>query len=389
MGQGIEQALAARLQQRKDEHLYRQRATTQSACSARVKREGKEQLLFCSNDYLGLANHPKVIEAANIATKRYGFGSGASHLVSGHSEAHEALEQALAAFTGRERALLFSTGFMANTGTLTALLGKGDTVLQDRLNHASLLDGGLASGARFKRFRHNDVADCERLLATADPEKQTLIAVDAIFSMDGDAAPLPQLAELAAQKKAWLMADDAHGFGVNGERGAGAAELLSQSQLPIYMATLGKALGGFGAFVAGSEALIESLIQFARPYIYTTALPPSVAAANLAALQLLSEEAWRRDRLRDHIQNFKAAAVEHGWPLMPSDTAIQPLLIGDSHQALRISEQLQARGIWVSAIRPPTVPAGTARLRITLSAAHSEDDIARLVDVLTELLSGE
>lgn len=386
MSATLDKALNERLAQRRAEKLYRKRHSVGSAAGASVRLNGKDTLLFCSNDYLGVANHPKLIEAANQATKRFGAGSGASHLVSGHSDYHEQLEQVLAQHTGRDRALLFSTGFMANLGAITALLGKGDFIFEDRLNHASLLDGGLASGAKFQRFHHNDIADLSRRLTKTEGEGNKLVVVDSVFSMDGDCAPLDKLVLLCAANNAWLMADDAHGYGVLGERGAGVAEQYSQQDLPIYMATLGKAMGSFGAFVAGSEALIESLIQFARSYIYTTALPPAVAATSLASLQLLEEEAWRRSHLQTLIQQFRAEAKARNWPLMPSNTAIQPLLVGDADTALKLSEKLLEMGIWVSAIRPPTVPAGTARLRITLSAAHSEAQLECLISSLDSCL---
>jgi 8-amino-7-oxononanoate synthase len=377
----MEHALASALEERLGQHRYRYRRELNSATGPLARVDGKDMLLFCSNDYLGLANHPNLIRAMHSAADTYGVGSGASHLVCGHSSAHHQLEERLAAFTGRDRALLFSTGYMANLGVITALVGRSDAVFEDRLNHASLLDGGLLSGARFQRFVHNDVNDLERRLQRSESQRK-LVVVDNVFSMDGDQAPLPALATVALDNNAWLMADDAHGFGVLGARGGGCAESLDQNQLPILMATLGKAIGGFGAFVAGSEALIESLIQFARPYIYTTAMPPAVAAANLAALELLSTEAWRREKLSDNIRRFRQGAAQLSLPLMSSDTAIQPLTIGRDQDALELSFALEERGLLVSAIRPPTVPEGTARLRITLSAAHSPDQIDQLLDAL-------
>jgi 8-amino-7-oxononanoate synthase len=292
------------------------------------------------------------------------------------------LEEALAEFTGRPRALLFSSGYMANSGILTSLLQRGDYVFEDRLNHASLLDGGLHSGARFQRYRHNDVAALAAKLKTADGPK--LVVVDGVFSMDGDTAPLAELSALCSAQDAWLMVDDAHGFGVMGERGVGSTEAagLDAASVPVLMATLGKALGTAGAFVAGSELLIEGLIQQARNYIYTTALPPAVAAASLAALQLLREESWRRQYLKDLISRFRRGAQQLDLPLMASDSAIQPLLVGDAGRAVKLSEQLRGAGLLISAIRPPTVPAGTSRLRITLSAAHSEEQVDRLLEQL-------
>ncbi len=377
----LEHTLAAALTERRELHRYRVRRTLDSATGATARVDGKDFLLFCSNDYLGLANHPALVAAMKNAVDQVGVGSGASHLVCGHSRCHHALEDRLAELTGRDRALLFSTGYMANLGVIAALVGRGDAVFEDRLNHASLLDGGLLSGARFQRFAHNDVQDLERRLKKTESGRK-LVVVDHVFSMDGDQAPLAALAVTCRENEAWLMADDAHGFGVSGERGAGCADAFSQDELPILMATLGKAIGGFGAFVAGSEALIESLIQFARPYIYTTAMPPAVAAANLAALELLESERWRREKLQTLIQRFRQGAEQLGLPLMASDTAIQPLQVGPDDQALAMSRALEEKGILVSAIRPPTVPEGTSRLRITLSAAHSEAQVDQLLDAL-------
>ena len=384
MTHSLEHTLAAALTERRELHRYRVRRTLDSATGASARVDGKAFLLFCSNDYLGLANHPALISAMQKAADDVGVGSGASHLVCGHSRYHHQLEDRLAELTGRDRALLFSTGYMANLGVIAALVGRGDAVFEDRLNHASLLDGGLLSGARFQRFAHNDVAELERRLKKTESGRK-LVVVDHVFSMDGDLAPLSALVDTCRENEAWLMADDAHGFGVLGENGAGCADFVDQDALPILMATLGKAIGGFGAFVAGSEALIESLIQFARPYIYTTAMPPAVAAANLAALELLESEAWRREKLQTLIQRFRQGAGQLGLPLMASDTAIQPLLVGPDDLALAMSRALEEKGILVSAIRPPTVPEGTSRLRITLSAAHSEAQVDQLLDALEDV----
>jgi len=376
--------LAERLARRRQDDLFRHRQTLESAQGPVVRLDGREYLNFCSNDYLGLAAHPRVIAAFRQAAERYGVGSGASHLVCGHSTPHHQLEEALAEFTGRERALLFSSGYMANTGVLTALLRRGDQVFEDRLNHASLLDGGLHSGARFRRFPHSDVAALERQLTRAAGVK--LVVVDGVFSMDGDSAPLPQLAAACTRSDAWLMVDDAHGFGVMGQRGAGSLEAanLGVDEVPVLMATLGKALGTAGAFVAGSELLIETLIQQARTYIYTTALPPAVAAASLESLRLLGEESWRRDHLRALIDRFRRGAAGLGLPLMASASAIQPLLVGDAAAAVALSERLRQQGLLIGAIRPPTVPAGTSRLRITLSAGHSEQQVDTLLTQLAD-----
>jgi 8-amino-7-oxononanoate synthase len=383
----LEQVLQQRLNDRQRQLLYRVRKTIASAQGASVVVDGKQLLGFCSNDYLGLANHPEINQAAKQAIDKYGVGSGASHLVCGHSSEHHALEQELAEFTGRDRALLFSTGYMANLGVITALLNKSDYLFEDKLNHASLLDGGLLSGARMQRYLHNDIASLELKLAKAKSGNK-LIAVDGVFSMDGDIAPLPELVASARRSEAWLMVDDAHGFGVLGKNGGGCSEHfgLDQQQLPILMATLGKGLGTFGAFVAGSNALIETLIQFSRSYIYTTAMPPSIAASTRVGLRLLQTESWRREHLVELINYFKHGAALLELPLMESNTAIQPLLIGDANAALVLSAGLEAKGIWVSAIRPPTVPAGSARLRITLSAVHSKQQVEQLLQALAELM---
>lgn len=380
----LDVVLQSALAERRASELYRERRVLDSAQGAEVMVEGHRYLNFCSNDYLGLASHPTVIHAFQNAAADFGVGSGASHLVCGHSALHHRLEEQLAALTGRPRALLFSTGYMANLGVVTALLGKGDFVFEDKLNHASLIDAGLLSGSRFQRFLHNDVDNLETRLARTGATGRKLVCVDGVFSMDGDLAPLPELAAAAARHDAWLMVDDAHGFGVLGPGGAGCAEHfgLSLEQLPILMGTLGKGAGCFGAFVAGSEALIETLIQFARSYVYTTALPPAVAAATSAAIDLIGADGWRRERLRHLIARFRAGAEQLGLPLLPSPTPIQPLLVGDARRALALSRSLARRGCWVSAIRPPTVPAGTARLRIALTAAHDEQQVDRLLDAL-------
>ena len=380
--------LGAGLALRRQQNLYRRRLTLDSAQGPIVQLGGRRYLNFCSNDYLGLAAHPRVVAAFQRAAADYGVGSGASHLVCGHSALHQQLEEALAEFTGRPRALLFSSGYMANTGILTSLLQRGDHVLEDRLNHASLLDGGLHSGARFQRFAHCDVAALQRKLARADGVK--LVVTDGVFSMDGDTAPLGELAAACASHDAWLMVDDAHGFGVLGERGAGSTEAagLDHEAVPVLMATLGKALGTAGAFVAGSELLIETLIQQARSYIYTTALPPAVAGASLESLRLVQEESWRREHLGQLIRRFRRGAGELGLPLLASDSAIQPLPVGDAAAALALSERLRQQGLLIGAIRPPTVPAGTSRLRITLSAAHTDAQVDQLLEQLAACWAG-
>ncbi len=348
--------------------------------------DDKTVLNFCSNDYLGLAKNETVISTFKNAADSYGVGSGSAHLICGHSLAHHALEEELAEFTGRERALLFSTGYMANVGTINALVQRGDFVFEDKLNHASLLDGGLSSGANFKRYPHADLERLEKLLSIASGQK--LIVTDGVFSMDGDVAPLRKLAILAKQNAALLMVDDAHGFGVLGKTGGGLVEELNltQEDVPILMGTLGKAFGTFGAFIAGSETLIETLIQSARTYIYTTALPPAIAEATRASLKIVIAETWRREKLQVLISQFKTGAVQLNLPLMPSDSPIQPLLIGDSFRATELSQQLLEAGFLVSAIRPPTVPKNKARLRITLSVLHEFEDVTRLLEALDRLL---
>jgi 8-amino-7-oxononanoate synthase len=377
----------AELQSLNQQSLYRRRRVVESPQSVLMQLDGRQVVNFCSNDYLGLANHPEVIAAFKRGVDQYGVGSGSAHLICGHSHAHHALEDELAAFTGRERALLFSTGYMANLGVISALVGRGDSVLEDRLNHASLLDGGLLSGARFQRYQHNQLDDLQVRLAAS--KGKALIVSDGVFSMDGDLALLPDLANLAEQHGAGLLIDDAHGFGVLGANGGGVVEHfgLSQQQVPILMGTLGKAFGTFGAFIAGSDALIEYLIQKARTYVFTTAMPAAVAEATRVSLGLLQQEAWRRQHLQALISRFRAGAEQQGLQLMDSATAIQPIILGDSETALLASERLLAQGFWVSAIRPPTVPAGTARLRITFSSLHTEQQVDALLEALPKALA--
>lgn len=384
----LDNVLSFALTERRAAKLYRSRRVLQTPQTPRVVVDGKEYTAFCSNDYLGLANHPDVISAFQSAANSFGVGSGASHLVAGHSSEHHALEEELAAFTGRDRALLFSTGYMANMGAITALVGQGDAIFEDRLNHASLLDAGLLSGARFQRFLHNDLTSLQSRLDKAEAERK-LIVVDGVFSMDGDCAPLTELAALAQKSNAWLMVDDAHGFGCLGKTGGGSAEYfgLSQNELPILMGTLGKAFGTFGAFIAGSETLIETLIQFSRSYIYTTAMPPAVAAATRVSLRLLQEENWRREHLQQLIARFRAGAQQLGLQLLDSFSPIQPIIIGDEGRTLAIAEKLAERGILIIAIRPPTVAAGSSRLRITFSAEHSLEQVDDLLVALGEIMS--
>lgn len=376
--------LQSRLAARRAEHLYRQRPLLETPQQPEVAVDGERLLAFCSNDYLGLANHPEVIAAMQQGAAKWGVGGGASHLVIGHSTPHHELEEALAEFTGRPRALLFSTGYMANLAAVTALVGQGDTVLEDRLNHASLLDAGLLSGARFSRYLHNDAASLAKRLEKASGN--TLVVTDGVFSMDGDLADLPMLCAEAKKRNAWVMVDDAHGFGPLGGSGGGIVEHfgLDIDDVQVLVGTLGKAFGTAGAFVAGSEELIETLIQFARPYIYTTSQPPAVACATLKSLELLRREGWRREHLNRLIARFRQGAADIGLTLMDSPTPIQPILVGSSERALALSAALKARGVLVGAIRPPTVPVGSARLRVTFSALHSEAQVERLLDILAE-----
>jgi 8-amino-7-oxononanoate synthase len=384
----LDEALAAELTALEADRRYRRRRTVESRVTgtARVRVDGRELTAFCSNDYLGLADHPRVTQAFVDAARRWGVGSGASHLVSGHCEEHHALEEELAAFTRRPRALLFSTGYMANLAVGATLLTRGDRVLEDRLNHASLLDAGLAPGADFARYPHADTVELRRRLAVPHAG-HTVVATDGVFSMDGDVAPLPDIARLCRETGAWLFVDDAHGFGVLGPHGGGCVEAagLGVDDVPVLMCTLGKALGTFGAFVAGSGTLIESLVQHGRTYIFTTALPPAVAAATRTSLLVMREEAWRRERVLAHARRFATGAHELGLRVMPSTTPIQPLLLGSEGAALEASRALFEQGLWVPAIRPPTVPAGSSRLRVTFSAAHSDDDVTCLLEALAVL----
>jgi 8-amino-7-oxononanoate synthase len=379
----LDEILRQRLIRRQQEGLYRQRKILDSAQGTQVIVNNRKCISFSANDYLGLANHPKIIEAFKNGADRYGVGSGASHLVLGHSRAHQQLEEELAEFTGRDKAVVFSSGYMANLGIVTALLDKKDYVFEDKLNHASLIDAGLLSGARFQRYLHADKASLEKYLQKVESGNK-LIVTDGVFSMDGDIAPLPDLVTNATKHDAWLMVDDAHGFGVLGKTGAGSAEFfsLTQQQLPILMGTLGKALGTFGAFVAGSDALIENLIQFSRTYIYTTALPPAVAEAARMGLKLLREESWRREKLDNNINYFRLSAQALNLALIPSDTAIQPMVIGDNVKVMNVNSMLEKIGLLVGAIRPPTVPEGTSRLRITLCAEHTHNEIDQLLAAL-------
>lgn len=379
--------LSSELDELKHRELYRSRQIIDGPQGPTVQINGVAFDNFSSNDYLGLANHPAVIKTFQQAAEHYGVGSGSAHLICGHSAEHHALEEELAEFTGRERALVFSTGYMANLGTIAGLVQKGDEVFQDKLNHASLIDGGRISGAEVKRFSHSDMSRLQQLLETSSADKK-LIVSDGVFSMDGDEANIKDLVVLAEKSKAMLMIDDAHGMGVLGESGGGLIEKygLSQQQVPILMATFGKALGTSGAFVAGSEELIETLIQKARTYIFTTAMPAAVMAATRESLKIAQQEIWRRDKLTSLVVRFRRGAEQLGLSLMPSETPIQPVILGSNSAVMSASSYLKEKGILVGAIRHPTVRKSTERLRITLSATHSESQVDNLLLRLEEAI---
>lgn len=356
--------------------LDRHTHTIEHGVTPFVWRNGQQLVNFCSNDYLGLAEHPALKQAAQDYLSQHGFGAGAAHLVTGHHAIHDQLEQRLADVSGYPSAMLFSTGYMANMGVIDALMDSKDgTVYQDRLNHASLLDGARLAGVKLKRYPHLDVAKLAEWL-TEDQAAQKLIVTDQIFSMDGTEAPLTELITTASQHQAALMIDDAHGFGLRPQ---------PLPQVDIYMATLGKAIGSFGAFVAGSELLIDYLKSRARTFIFTTATPPIIAAATLAALDVIQAEPWRQHTLQAHIQHLRAALQQQGWQLTASQSAIQPIIIGKAEDALALSQALLKQGLLVSAIRPPTVPPNSSRLRITLSAAHTTEHIDRLITALASI----
>ena len=377
--------MAGHLAARQTNHLMRSRLQLQSAQTITPTVDGQKLLSFCSNDYLGLANHPAIAQAMKEGIDQYGVGSGSSHLVSGHHREHELLEQELAAFTGREAALVFSSGYMANVGVMSALMSRRDTIVQDRLNHASLIDGALLSQAKMLRFRHNDMAHLRRQLGLAIGKK--LVVSDGVFSMDGDCAPLLDVARLCAEHAAWLLVDDAHGIGVLGPHGSGLVNALglTSADVPLLVGTLGKAFGTSGAFVAGDKTTIDYLLQTARPYIYTTATPPALAAATRTALTLVKGADAERAHLQTLIGHLRQGVSDLGYQLMPSATAIQPILVGANDAALQLSEQLRARGLLVTAIRPPTVPVNTARLRVTLSASHSLAQVDQLLNALADI----
>lgn len=374
-----------RLHSRKSNGLYRHRLTLEGSQGAHVSIAGQNYLSFCSNDYLGLANHPELIEAVCEGAHQYGVGAGASHLIIGHHTSHHKLEEMLANFTGFPRALLFSSGYMANAGVVTALVGRGDEIYSDKLNHASLNDAAMLSHAKWIRYPHLDLAILEQRLSVSQANCK-LVITDAVFSMDGDIAPVTELLALCEKYNAWLLLDDAHGFGVLGNQGRGIVSHFNfSSPRIIYMATLGKAAGVSGAFVAGQEVVIETLIQYARSYIYTTAMPPLLSYTLLKSLVLIKREGWRRRKLIQLTEHLKKELQLLRWNLLPSDTPIQPVIIGGNSEVMQIRNALQERGILIPAIRPPTVPKNSARLRISLSAAHSTKDIERLAAALREL----
>jgi len=381
----IFQRLAQQLAELERRGLRRSRLVRQSPQGPRIVVDGQEVLAFCSNDYLGLANHPRIVEAAIEAASRYGVGEGASHLLSGHSAVHERLEAKLAEFMQMPRALLFSTGYQANIGAVTALAGPEDAIFSDAFNHASLIDGVRLSRARVVRYPHADLEFLSGALAESSARTR-LIVTDGVFSMDGDIAPLPAMLDLCERHDALLLVDDAHAFGVIGPEGRGSpAYFALRSPRLVYVGTLGKAAGVAGAFVAGAAEVVETALQRARTYIYTTAAPAMLAAAVETSLQLIREDEWRRERLRELIATLKRELRGSPGALASSDTPIQPLVLGGNSEAVRASAALRERGILVPAIRPPTVPEGTARLRISLSAAHSEDEVMRLAAALREV----
>ncbi len=379
--------LACAQAERARQSLLRKLRTVEQVDGAQITIDGKPLLNFASNDYLGLAQHPALTKSLVRAAAQWGVGASAAHLLGGHREEHAELEGKLARWTGRESAVLFSTGYMANLGVLQTLIGAGDVCVQDKLNHASLLDAARLSDAELVRYVHADVASAKRQLA-ARAGVAALLATDGVFSMDGDVAPLAELATLCKTQRATLMVDDAHGIGVLGADGAGSVSEahLGRSDVPVLMGTLGKALGVAGAFVAGSSDLIAGLVQFARPHIYTTALPPALASAASTAIDIARFEHWRRDKLRRLVAHFRHGARERGIVLLDSRTPIQPVVIGASKSALVAMQSLETQGFFVPAIRPPTVAQGKARLRVVLSARHEESDVEQLLNALARAI---
>lgn len=381
----LKTAIAERIHQQTKHQLIRTRRVRSTAQSVIV--DGG--ISFNSNDYLGLANHPAVVTAFKSATDKYGVGSGSAHTISGHTAAHHALETQIAEWTGRERAITFSSGYMANIGIVQALASIGDVILQDRLNHASLLDSGQFNQVRSYRYRHNDMNDCEHHLKK-HADRNKFILTDAVFSMDGDIAPLKALSKIARKYEASLMIDDAHGIGIYGHNGSGTANHLdlTSKDIPIMMGTLGKAVGCMGAFVAGDAEIIEACLQFSRTYLFTTAMPPAIAAAASQAIEIIQTQPALQQQLFDNINYFRTQALAAKLPLIASSSAIQPIIIGESKRALQIAEKLNQAGMIVTAIRPPTVPVGTARIRITLSAQHTKQHIDQLISACEQHVNG-
>ena len=377
--------LSSQLAELDAQKLLRTRRVVSSSQGTQLVVDGKTYLSFCSNDYLGLANHPAITEALLRGAKEFGVGAAASHLISGHMAPHEKLEIALAKFVGLPRALYFSSGYMANTGVIPALAGRGDEIFSDALNHACIIDGARLSRAALQIYAHADMTELARMLSASNAARK-LVVSDAVFSMDGDIAPVLELVALCERHDAWLLLDDAHGFGVLGANGRGVLEHFAiRSPNVVYMGTLGKAAGVSGAFVAGQPDVIDWLIQRARTYVFSTGSPPALAVALLESLGIIEREGWRREHLHALAARLRAGLSGLPWTLLPSQTAIQPLIIGDNESALSVMGKLQEKGIWVPAIRPPTVSAGTARLRISLSAAHSFADVDRLVAGLVDI----
>ncbi|WP_019571519.1 8-amino-7-oxononanoate synthase [Thioalkalivibrio sp. ALMg3] len=388
MSDSLDHYLEQRLSTVRDAGLWRRTRMLDGPQRPEQVIDGHRVIAFCSNDYLGLAGDPAVAAAARKALDQYGVGAGAAHLINGHSRAHDELEQALARFTGRARALVFSTGYMANLALVQTLVGRHDTVFEDRLNHASLIDAVRLSGARSQRYRHAEPEHLRERLEKAPATGQRLIITDGVFSMDGDIAPLPELAALAREYNAWLMVDDAHGLSVLGDTGGGTCQHfgLGGDDVPVLMGTLGKGFGTAGAFVAGSERLIETLIQTARPYLYTTAMPAALAAATLASVQIAASAHDRRAHLQNLLRRLGDGLDRLGLPHPPPLTPIQPVTLGTATRASAVAERLFEAGFLVPAIRPPTVPEGEARLRITLSAAHTQTQVDTLLQALEKAL---
>ena len=374
------------LLQLEKQHLLRRLTIVESYSGPYITLNGKRLLLLCSNDYLGLAGHPALREAASAAMERYGFGSGASRLVSGTSALHQELEQKISRFKGTEAALAFNSGYAANTGIIPAIAGEGDVILSDSLNHASIIDGCRLSKAEVKVYRHRDVAHVEDLLKKSLSAHRTLIVTDGVFSMDGDIAPLTELASLAEQYGSLLMVDDAHATGVLGDTGRGTTEHFGLAdRVPVQMGTLGKALGSFGAFAAGGRTLIDHLVNRSRSFIFSTALPPMVCAASIAALDIVDREPERREQLRENRERFVQGLLSLGIPIADSETPIVPIMIGDSEKALLVGEKLLEYGIYAAAIRPPTIPEGSTRIRTTVTATHTAEDIDHALGIFDRL----